>query len=237
MSIPDENTPIDGAAQRMTLLEKLRQGKRGIGPNRGSEQVTTSRAPEHGQHRMATADEEVLLDHAALEPMTKSGFRGPRGRRVEGYPGLTETQAGGMPPVLAPFQPVDVLPKDARLPKIPGQYHYIQDSIASGVTKGTLIGDHDVGFPINSYRVNNWSVFWIKVSQQWVPPLTVGMSWPEPDSSSKLRIVADTPPGAGFTTLNGGGTAAAGVIEVHCYECLEVGIPNPGAVLKLPAQP
>ncbi len=231
----------------MNLLEKLRRGKQGIGPDRGSEQATTSRAvggPEppgghttHGQRRMETADEGTIPDWSARENITRGGFRGPRGRSLPEYPGLHEVQAAGVPPVLAPFKPVDVVPKDARLPKIPCQYHYIQDSIASSVAKGTVVGDHDVGFPIRSFRVNNWSVFWVKVSQQFVPPLTVGMSWPEPDASSKLRIICDTPPGSGFTTLNGGGSAAAGAVEVHCYEDEGVGIPNPGSVLKLPAQP
>lgn len=188
-----ENNPIKDEP-RPSLFDRFMRPK-GIGPNRGSEQTTTNRAPEGGQHNMETAEEPTLLDHAAREPMTRSGFRGPRGRHVEGYPGITEAIAPGLPPVLAPWKPQDLIPKDVRIPKIPHQFSRYVD-VQVTVATGRVL-DRDAGHPINTLQISNYSKQWLYVASAgfYVMPYCVGVQIPIPGASSKMEIDSAAPPG------------------------------------------
>jgi hypothetical protein len=149
--------------------------------------------------------------------MTRSGFTGPRGRYVPEYPGVKEYQAAGVPPVLAPFEPLNVLPKDTAIPPVPHQMTRVVDFPVS-VATGRLL-DRDAGHPIHTIQLDNYSKQWLYCpsAARYVMPYCTGVQFPIYSGSSKIQIDAAAPPGITQPALAG----TTQVFAITCYEALK----------------
>src|SRR5262249_42629436 len=82
-------------------------------------------------------------------------------------------------------------------------------SVAAGpsaVGGGTLLEDHDLGFPCHAVMVDNPTSQWIYVepSNRWVPPYTLGRIDAVISGGQNARLYARTPPGLlAFAAVSG----------------------------------
>lgn len=210
------------------LIDRIRNKRPGIGPARGHEEVTTDRAPIGGQHRFENAGENAVMETAARE-MTPSGFMGPRGRYLPEYPGLKEYQAAGVPPTLAPYQPLDQLPKATALPPVPYQLSRYID-ILTTANSGRLL-DRDAGHPIHGMQVDNYSRIWLYVpaAGRYIPPYTFGIQMGIKDAANKMEVIASAPPV--FTQAAASTTETFSITATECWLEYSPGISilnNPG---------
>lgn len=91
-----------------------------------------------------------------------------------------------------------IIPKAHRLPEV------AYGSLTVYTTNGTGV-DRNLGFPINSIIVSNWTPQWARVSDQWVPPFGLNGVLKVPSANSSAKVIWEAPPG--FTqpsTLTGG---------------------------------
>lgn len=191
----DPRTQNEGQA-RYLGLERLFRKQQGIGPNRGTEQVTTDRFPIGGQHELRNAEGEILGGHEArFEGRGRTGIMGPRGKWNPAYPGLHEDQLPGLPPVLAPFKPLDQMAKEKAHPRVPPQLTRIVDFVVT-VNSGRLI-DRDAGHPIMTIQIDNYTKIWLYVpgAGKYIMPYCLGVQIPMFTAPSKIEIDAAAPPG------------------------------------------
>lgn len=197
-----------------TLLDRLLGRQGGIGPNRGKEQVTTDRKPIGGQHEMKTAGQDAVFQDFA-RVTTPGGFTGPRGKYDPEYPGLKETQAAGVPPVLAPIEPFKQLPKDKAIPKVPYQMERYGD-VPVSKNSGAIL-HNQVAFPWHTVQIDNYSRVWLFVpaAQRFVPPFVIGVQYPIFAASGIIRVEALAPPN--WTQPAAG---SGDVVTVTMYEAM-----------------
>jgi hypothetical protein len=208
----DESPPAEISPR---LIDRLRAkvGEQ-LGTGERAEEVTSNRAPiSSGPDRRRTARMTAIPVEDAARTMTAGGLTGPRGRYIPTYPGIKEFQPAGVPPVLGPIQPLNILPKDKRIPGVPHQMERYGD-VPVSVNSGRIL-DRQAGFPIHGLQIDNYSRIWLFVpaAQRFIPPQCIGVQYPIFSAPSKVEIDATAPPNYSQPSA-----AAGDIVTVIGYE-------------------
>lgn len=134
---------------------------------------------------------------------------GARGRDPGGWPKVIPV---GVPPAVAGEPHRMQVPKELRIPQIPGNFSsYI--AVPGGAT-GELLAE-PISFPARTIQIDNYTTCFIYVSgvERFIPPATMGWQFLLGRGVTTIRCTGAAPPNfvqPAFT--------AGGVFYVFCYE-------------------
>lgn len=188
-----EQVGSGGGKQGGEWAKKLRRG-----PG-GASQISVQNAQEQA----------LPIDTAFLETKPTTIPYGARGRNPGGWP---EVIPVGLPPAVAGEAHRIQIPKELRIPQIPGNYASFV-AVAGGAT-GQLL-EEPTSFPVRTIQIDNYTscFIYVQACDRYIPPLTMGWQFVLGRGVSQVRVVGASPPGIAQPAFTAGG-----VFYVFCFE-------------------
>jgi hypothetical protein len=191
------------------------------GGKRGGEFAKKLRGRRSEIAVLNAGEQNLPIDTAWVETKPTTIPYGARGRNPGGWP---EVIPVGVPPAVAGEPHRLQVPKELRIPAIPG--NFASFVAVPGAAAGDLLQE-PIGFPCRTLQIDNYTSCFIYVNgvERFIPPLTMGWQF----------VV-----GRGFTTIYCRGLApglvaqpaftAGGVFYVFCFEAAIANVTSGTAV-------